>query len=423
MSANSIVIVGAGQAGYQVAASLRQEGFEGRITLVGDESGVPYQRPPLSKAYLLGKVGVAALRFRPPEYFDEHRIERLQDTVAAIDRAQHQMQLAGGQRLAYDHLVLAPGARNRVPNVPGITLDGVFGLRSLSDADALSPRLSNAKRAVVVGAGFIGLEFAAVAAARGMSVDVLELGTRPMARAVSSTTSAVFDQAHAGWGVRIHYGQSLAAVTGVDGCVTGVQMASAEALPADLVVYGIGVVPNAELARDAGLAVDNGICVDAQLLTSDPAISAIGDAVCFPSPWAPRPIRLESVQNAVDQAKAVAARLMGKPSSYAALPWFWTDQGDLKLQIAGLSDGHDATVVLGSPEQRQISVLCFRAGQLVAVESCNRPADHMAARKLIARATPLGMAEASAPGFDLKAYELATREAACPQGRCAAPQP
>lgn len=406
----SIVIVGAGQAGYQVAASLRQEGFEGRITLVGDEPGVPYQRPPLSKAYLLGKVGASALRFRPPEYFDEHRITRVQERVAAIDRAHHEVQLASGGRLPYDHLVLAPGARNRAPQVPGIELDGVFGLRSLADADALSPRLADAQRAVVIGAGFIGLEFAAVAAARGMSVDVIELGTRPMARAVTSTTSAVFDQAHTSWGVRIHYGQALAAIQGVDGQASGVQLANGETLPAHVVVYGIGVLPNDQLARDAGLAVDNGICVDTHLLTSDPAISAIGDAVSFPSPWAHQPIRLESVQNAVDQAKAVAARLVGKPAAYAALPWFWTDQGELKLQIAGLSDGHDATVVLGTPALRQISVLCFRAGQLVAVESCNRPADHMAARKLIARASPLRAEEAAAPGFDLKAYEAATRE-------------
>ena len=408
-----IVIVGAGQAGYQVAASLRQEGFEGAITLVGDEPGVPYQRPPLSKAYLLGKVGVAALRFRPPEYFDEHRITRAQGSVAAIDRARREVHLASGEKLAYDHLVLATGARNRVPTVPGMTLDGVFGLRSLADADGLSQRLGSAKRAVVIGAGFIGLEFAAVAAARGISVDVLELGTRPMARAVSTITSRVFDQAHSSWGVQIHYGQSLAAIHGVDGHVTGVQLSNGEALPADLVVYGIGVLPNAELASEAGLAVSNGIVVDAQLLTSDPAVSAIGDVVSFPSPWAQQPIRLESVQNAVDQAKAVAARLMGKPTgSYTALPWFWTDQGELKLQIAGLSDGHDETVVLGSETQRQISVLCFRAGRLVAVESCNRPADHMAARKLIARHTSLSAVEASAAGFDLKAFEAATREAA-----------
>ena len=413
MSHNSIVIVGAGQAGYQVAASLRQEGFEGAVTLIGDEPGVPYQRPPLSKAYLLGKVGVAALRFRPPEYFDEHRITRIQGSATAIDRERRELVLASGERLAYEHLVLATGARNRVPAVAGIELGGVFGLRNLADADGLSQRLGSAKRAVVIGAGFIGLEFAAVAAARGIAVDVLELGTRPMARALSAVTSQVFDHAHARWGVRIHYGQSLAAIHGDGGQVRSVELASGEVLPADLVVYGIGVLPNAELAAQAQLTVNNGIVVDAHLLTSDPAISAIGDVVSFPSPWSPQAIRLESVQNAVDQAKAVAARLMGKPiASYTALPWFWTDQGELKLQIAGLSDGHDATVVLGSIEQHQMSVLCFRAGRLIAVESCNRPADHMAARKLIARNTPLSPAEAAAPGFDLKAFEVSTRETA-----------
>lgn len=410
MSKNSIVIIGAGQAGYQVAASLRQEGFAGTITLIGDEPGVPYQRPPLSKAYLLGKVAVDALRFRPPAYFDDNQITRIQSSVTAIDRENQNISLSNGQRVPYEHLVLATGARNRVPTVPGIELDGVFGLRCLADADGLSQRLSSAKRAVVIGAGFIGLEFAAVAAARGIKVDVLELGNRPMARAVSSITSKVFDQAHASWGVQIHYSQNLAEIHGIDGQVSGVQLASGEILPTDLVVYGIGVIPNAELASESGLSVNNGIVVNALLLTSDTAISAIGDVVNFPSPWATQSIRLESVQNAVDQAKAVAARLMGKPASYAGLPWFWTDQGELKLQIAGLSDGHDEVVVLGQLEQRQISVLCFRAGRLVAVESCNKPVDHMAARKLIARNTPLSAAEASVEGFDLKAYEAATRE-------------
>ena len=410
MSNNSIVIIGAGQAGYQVAASLRQEGHIGSITLIGDEPGVPYQRPPLSKAYLLGKVAVEALRFRPPTYFDDNQITRIQSSATAIDRKNHEVVLSNGQRLPYEHLVLATGARNRVPTVPGIEFNGVFGLRCLADADGLSQCLSSAKRAVVIGAGFIGLEFAAVAAARGIKVDVLELGTRPMARAVSTVMSKVFDQAHASWGVQIHYGQSLAEIHGINGQVSSVQLASGEIVPTDLVVYGIGVIPNAELANEAGLSVNNGIVVDALLLTSDPAISAIGDVVNFPCPWATQSIRLESVQNAVDQAKSVAARLMGKPANYAGLPWFWTDQGELKLQIAGLSDGHDEIVILGKLEQRQISVLCFRAGRLVAVESCNKPVDHMAARKLIARNTSLSAAEASVEGFDLKAYEAATRD-------------
>ncbi len=412
MTLNHIVIVGAGQAGYQVGASLRQEGFTGRISLVGDEPGVPYQRPPLSKAYLLGKVAAAALRFRPPEWYEDQRIERIQASVSQIARAQRSVHLSNGTDIGYDHLVLATGARNRVPTVPGIELDGVFGMRTLADADALSPRLATVRHAVVIGAGFIGLEFAAVAAAKGVAVHVLELGTRPMARALSQPMSDVFSAAHSGWGVTLDFGQTVASITGEDGRVTGVETGDGRVLPADLVVYGIGVLPNSELAAEAGLEVRNGIAVDAQLLTSDPSISAIGDAVSFPSPLAAHPIRLESVQNAVDQARNVAARLMGKPTAFAALPWFWTDQGELKLQIAGLSEGHDHTVINGSLETKQLSVLCFRQGRLIAVESCNRPADHMAARKLLARASTLSATEAAQAGFELKAYEAASREVA-----------
>jgi 3-phenylpropionate/trans-cinnamate dioxygenase ferredoxin reductase subunit len=213
--------------------------------------------------------------------------------------------------------------------------------------------------------------------------------------------------------VRLHYGQALASVLGSDGRVTGVTTSGGLTLDAELMVYGIGVVPNTELASDAGLGVGNGVRVDALLQTDDPAISALGDLVSFPSPWADAPIRLESVQNAVDQARALAARLAGKPAApYAALPWFWTDQGDMRLQIAGLAEGHDATVVLGDNVQRQFSVLCFRAGRLIAVESCNRAADHMASRKLLQRHTDLSAAQAAEPGFELKSYEASTRPAA-----------
>lgn len=405
----TVVIVGGGQGGYQTAASLRQEGFDGRITLIGDEPGVPYQRPPLSKAYLLGKIGAPALRFRPHEWFDQQRVERVLGEVTMIDRVSRCVELGSGERVPYDHLVLATGARNRVPPIPGIELDGVFGIRTLADADALAPRVALARDAVVIGAGFIGLEFAAVAAARGLSVHVVELGARPMARALSAPMSELFGAAHAGWGVKLDFGQTVVRILGEQGKVIGVETAGGRQIPADLLVYGIGVVPNTNLAADAGLAVANGICVDAYLRTGDPAISAIGDAVSFPNTWSSTATRLESVQNAVDQARNVAARLMGKPAAYAALPWFWSDQGDLKLQIAGLADGTDQTVLLGSVESRQLSVLCFRKGRLVAVESCNRPGEHMAARKLLSRGDLLDAREAAQPDFDLKAYEIAMR--------------
>lgn len=409
MSLQSVVIVGAGQAGYQVAASLRQGGFAGSIALIGDEPGVPYQRPPLSKAYLLGKIGAQTLRFRPPEFFNEQRIELVHDRVTAIDRTNRRVTLASGGSHGYDHLVLAVGAHNRTLPVPGAGLDGVFGIRTLADADALAPRVRSARNVVVAGAGFIGLEFAAVAAALGAKVHVLELGDRPMARAVSREMSAMFRETHESWGVRFDFHQGLAQIDGEDGKVRGVRTTQGLELEADLVVFGIGVLPNVQLAAEAGLDIDNGIRVDANLLTADPAISAIGDGASFPSHITDTHIRLESVQNAVDQARTVAARLLGKPAPYAALPWFWTDQGELKLQIVGLGDGHDATVVLGSPETRQMSVLCFRRNQLVAVESLNRPADHMAARKILARPALLTPAAASEPGFDLKAWEAISR--------------
>ena len=408
-SVASIVVVGAGQAGYQVAASLRQEGYDGAITLIGDEAGLPYQRPPLSKAYLQGKIGVANLRFRPEQYFADQRIELIHDAVCAIDRTNGRVTLASGAAIAYDHLVLAVGAHNRMLPVPGAELAGVFGLKTLADADALKPRLEQARNVVVVGAGFIGLEFAAVASSLGAAVHVLELGGRLMARAVSGDMSQAFRQAHESWGVHLDFHQGLTSIEGEGGRVTGVVTTDGRILPADLVVFGIGVIPNVKLAAEAGLDIDNGIRVDAHLLTSDPAISAIGDAACFPSHFVERHIRLESVQNAVDQARNVAARLMGKPAVYAALPWFWTDQRDLKLQIVGLSEGCDQTVVLGSAVDLQMTVLCFRGAQLVAVETLNRPADHMVARRILARPPLLTAQAAAASGFDLKEWELAHR--------------
>ena len=410
MSIESVVIVGAGQAGYQVAASLRQEGFLGEVTLIGEEPGLPYQRPPLSKAYMLGKIGVTNLRFRPVEYYAEHRINYLNDAVTAIDRTNRRVTVASGKAISYDHLVLAVGAHNRVLPVPGAELDGVFGLKTLADADALIPRLKDVRNIVVVGAGFIGLEFAAVASALGATVHVLELGERPMARAVSVEMSQAFRQAHESWGVHLDFQQGLARIDGVDGKVSSVETTDGRKLPADLIVFGIGVIPNVRLASEAGLDIENGIKVDAHLLTLDPAISAIGDAASFPSHLVDRHIRLESVQNAVDQARNVAARIAGKPAvAYTALPWFWTDQRDLKLQIVGLQEGVDATVVLGSAEDKQMSVLCFRNNQLIAVETLNRPADHMAGRRILARPPALTPEMASAAGFDLKAWDLANK--------------
>tara|TARA_R110000850_G_scaffold276258_1_gene417892 strand:+ start:13338 stop:14573 length:1236 start_codon:yes stop_codon:yes gene_type:complete len=410
MTLSSVVIVGAGQAGFQVAASLRQGGFTGKIRLIGDEQGLPYQRPPLSKAYMLGKIKADNLAFRPASFFDQQEIELIQDKAAIIDRQNQRIVLESEKALQYEHLVLATGAHNRPLSIPGEHLEGVFGIKTLSDANALAPRVKEAKNVVVIGCGFIGLEFAAVAAAQGANVQVIDRGDRPMARAISPEMSALFLKSHESWGVKFHFNQAVDQIIGENGKVVGVEKVNGETISADLVVYGIGVIPNIALAMEAGLEIENGIKVDAHLLTNDPHISAIGDVACFPCVHN-RGIhtRIESVPNAMEQARAVSARLLGNAAPFAATPWFWTDQGDLKLQIVGLSTGCDTNVTLGSMESKQFSVLCFRKDHLVAVESCNRPGDHLAGKKLLSRPAVLTPREAREPGFDLKAWELAHR--------------
>ncbi len=411
MSAAGIVVAGAGQAGFQLAASLREGGFRDPITLVGDETALPYQRPPLSKAYLAGKTDAEGLFLRQPGFFAEHAIAHQPGIRAvAIDRAGRSLHLSDGQSLAYDHLVLATGARNRPLPVPGADFPNVRQLRGLADADALRTALGEARAIVVIGAGFIGLEFAAVAAARGLSVTVVEAADRPMARAVSPEIAQFFRSAHEAMGVRFAFGAGVTAITGRDGRATGITLGDGRELPADFILIGIGVLPNRELAAEAGLPAEDGVRVDAFLATPDPAISAIGDCVRFPSPFAhglspDGTVRIESVQNAIDQGRCLAARLNGKPAAYGALPWFWSDQGPHKLQIAGLSGPGDASVVRGSGPA--FSVFRFRDGALSAVESVDRAADHMIARRLLAAGTRLTPEQAADPGFDLKALAMA----------------
>ncbi|MEH3146018.1 MAG: FAD-dependent oxidoreductase [Methylobacterium frigidaeris] len=401
----AVVIVGAGQAGFQAAASLREAGFAGSLTLVGDEPVAPYQRPPLSKAYLTGKVAADSVSLRPGSFYADHRIALQPGTpVVALDRHRRGAELASGERLAYDHLILATGARNRPLPVPGADLPGVVQLRTLAEAEDIRRRLDGAARVVVVGAGFIGLEFAAMAAARSIAVTVIEAADRVMARASSRPISDFVRETHEAAGIRFAFGAGVTRIVGEHGRAAAVETAGGDVLPADLVLIGIGVVPNVELARDAGLAVADGILVDRHLLTADPAISAIGNCAACPSVFADgAPTRIESVQNAVDQARCVAARLAGRPAPYAAVPWFWSDQGRLKLQIAGLAHPHDLAVARGDPGSGAFSVFCFRQDTLVGVESVNRPADHMLARRLIAERRPLRPDEAADPAFDLRA--------------------
>jgi 3-phenylpropionate/trans-cinnamate dioxygenase ferredoxin reductase component len=405
MDAAVVAVVGAGQAGFQTASSLRQEGFSGRIVLIGDEPALPYQRPPLSKSYLAGESGLDELWLRPEAFYEKQQIELvIGETVTAIDRPGRCLRLASGAEIACDHLVLATGARFRPLVVPGAELDGVLPLRTLADADVLRERLPETHEVVVVGAGFIGLEFAAVARAAGVAVHVLEVTQHPMGRVVSAQTSQFFTGAHIGWGSTVSLGTGVARILGANGRATAVETSDGRVLPADLVLICIGVVPNAELAGDAGLTVANGIVVDEYLATAASEISAIGDCANFPTRFAQGRVRLESVQNGVDQARSVAARVAGKPAPYDKVPWFWSDQADLKLQIAGITVGHDIAVVRGDPESGSFSVFCFRDGRLLGVESVNRPADHIVARRLLVGDPRLSPDQAADVSFDLRAH-------------------
>jgi 3-phenylpropionate/trans-cinnamate dioxygenase ferredoxin reductase subunit len=399
---HGVVIVGAGHAGFQVAASLRQSGYKDRIVLINDEAHLPYQRPPLSKAYLKGTGGPDTLMFRPRKFYDDQKIELISDHAAAIDRAARQLKLASGAVLDYGHLVLATGARNRLLDIPNARLPNVRYLRILDDSEDLRARIASSKRVVVIGAGFIGLEFAATARIKGLEVDVLELASRVMARAVTAEVSDYFQKRHAEAGIRIHLGVMATSIEAGGDNITGVSLSDGRHIPADLVVVGVGVLPNVELAAEAGLPTASGIIVNDHLLTADPDISAIGDCALFESPRFGGSLRLESVQNATDHARYVAARLTGDDKVYDGQPWFWSDQGDDKLQIAGLTTGYDQVVLRGDPAQKVFSAFCYKAGKLVGIESVNRAGDHMFGRRLLGMDRSLPPGKAADATFDLK---------------------
>src|SRR5215470_15892807 len=321
MTEGPVLIVGAGHGGFQVAVSLRQMGFKERVCLINDEAHLPYQRPPLSKAYLKGTGGPDSLMFRPEKFFHDQTIELIGDRAVAVDRAARKLRLHSGAALDYGHLVLATGARNRLLDIPNARLPNVRYLRILDDSEDLRRRIAASKHVVVIGAGFIGLEFAATARLKGLDVDVLELASRVMARAVTAEVSEYFQARHAEAGMRIHLGVQATAIEASGGKVTGVSLNDGRHIPADLVVVGVGVLPNVELATDAGLPVGSGIIVNEHLLTDDPDISAIGDCALFKSPRFGGALRLESVQNATDHAKCVAARLVGDDQIYDGMPW------------------------------------------------------------------------------------------------------
>ena len=382
-----IVIAGAGHAAGQVVATLRQHKFAGRIVLVGDEPWLPYQRPPLSKKFLAGEIPSERLYFKPESFYDDPQIEiHLQTRVTAIDRDAKMLRIDGGDDIGYDKLVLALGSRARHLNIEGADLEGVHYLRSISDVAGIRGALDDGRRLVIIGAGYIGLEVAAVTRTLGHDVTVVEMADRVMSRVVSPEISDFYQIQHTNQGVKLRLGTTVAALRGrkrVEGAETG----DGEIIPADLVVVGIGIVANTELADDAGLQVDDGIVVDDHCQTSDADIYAVGDCTWHPNPVYGRSLRLESVHNAVEQAKTAASNLCRMESRYAQVPWFWSDQYDLKLQIAGLSEGYDDVVIRGNPAEKSFACLYLRDSRLIAVDAVNAPRDFVQSKALIAEGT------------------------------------
>ncbi len=396
-----VVVIGAGQAGASLVARLRASGFDGRITLIGEEPFAPYQRPPLSKAYLLGEMERERLFLRPEAFYAEQEIDlRLGTAVSAIDPAARRVELEG-ETLTYDALALTTGAAPvHLPAAIGGALDGVHVVRSLSDIDRMQPEFAAGRRVLIVGGGYIGLEAAAVAAKKGLEVTLVEAGERILQRVASPRTSDYFRDLHRRHGVDLRERVGLETLTGA-GHVSGARLSDGSALEVDFVIVGIGVRPATALAEAAGLALENGIRVDALGRTSDPAIWAAGDCASFP--WQGGRIRLESVPNAIDMAEAVADNMLGADRPYVARPWFWSDQYDVKLQMAGLNSGYDTVVERPGTAPGAVSFWYFQASRLLAVEAMNEPRAYMVGKRLIEAGASPDKAAVADPGTDLKA--------------------
>jgi len=397
-----IVVVGGGQAGASLVARLRALGHAGPLTLVGAEVDPPYQRPPLSKAYLKGEMARERLYLRPGSFYAAEGIELVAGTpAAAIDRAAREVLLADDRRLPFDMLALATGATpRRLPPAFGGALGGVLSMRSLADADALAGRLEKGARALVVGGGYIGLEAAAVLSGAGLAVTLVEAAERILARVAAPATADYFRALHRSHGVEIREGAHLVRLTDAHGLASGALLADGSEIGADFVLVGIGVTPETGLAEAAGLEVENGIVVDASGRTADPAIFAAGDCASFP--WRGRRIRLESVPHAIDHAEAVAAAMLGHPQEYVARPWFWSDQYDVKLQIAGLNLDWERTVVRPGARPGSQSVWYFAGRELLAVDAMNDPRAYMTAKRWIEAGVSPDAEAVADPAADLK---------------------
>lgn len=392
-----MVIIGGGQAGAQAIETLRRRGHRGPITLIGDEGLLPYQRPPLSKKFLAGTLERDRLLIRHAGHYAEHAVDmRLGFAAVRVDRAQRRVEIADGSHVEYERLLLATGSSARLLSVPGAELAGVHYLRSFADVERLRPELAAGRRGVIVGGGYIGLEAASTCRDLQVEVTVLDAADRVMSRVVSPWVSRFYEEEHARHGVDIRCAARVAeflpdpaAKHAGTARVAAVRLEDGREVPADFVLIAVGVTPNDSLARDAGLACDNGILVDEYCRTSDPLIFAAGDCARHPSPHYGRTVLLESVDNAFEQAQSAALNMYGVPTVHDKVPWFWSDQYDLKMTIVGLSQGHDHALLRGEPATRSFSVVYLRDGELIAVDTVNAAKDQLSARKLIpARARP-----------------------------------
>ncbi|MDF0603480.1 FAD-dependent oxidoreductase [Psychromarinibacter sp. C21-152] len=376
---DDIVVIGAGQAGASLVAKLRKEGFSGKITLIGEEPALPYERPPLSKAYLMGKVGKERLYLRPESFYRENDIEALTGLhVDTIDRG-GQLVIAGDREIPYDKLALTTGSvPRRLPAAIGGDLPGVHTVRSLADVDAMAPAFRDGARALVVGGGYIGLEAAAVARQSGMQVTLVEMADRILQRVASPETSDYFRKLHERHGVDIREATGLHRLTGEDR-VTGAVLTGDEEVPVDVVIVGVGIAPAVALAEACELAIENGIKADAQGRTTDDRIWAAGDCASFP--YKGKRVRLESVQNAIDQAECVAQNMLGAGKDYRPYPWFWSDQYDVKLQIAGLTAGYDRIVTRG--EGDQVAFWYYKGDEFLGVDAMNDARSYMVAKRML----------------------------------------
>ena len=379
---STTIIAGAGHAGGQSAISLRQAGYEGRIIVCGAEPVPPYQRPPLSKKYLSGELALERVFLRPESFWSKNDIEiRLGNPVREIDPEHRAVVLEDGESLAFTDLVMATGSRPRRLHAPGANLGNIFYLRSLEDADAISGALAPGRRLVVVGGGYIGLEIASTAKGLGLEVCVIEAADRILGRVTAPEMSDYYTRAHRARGVEVRLSAGVTSFEG-NGTVRGVDCA-VETIPADVVVIGIGIVPEVELAASAGIRCDDGIVVDERCATSAGHVYAVGDCTRHPNPILGRTLRLESVQNALEQARTAASNIAGTPTRYEQVPWFWSDQFDLKLQMVGMSQGYDSTVLRGSMDADDFAMFYLKDGVLIAVDAVNRPREFMACRKLV----------------------------------------